>query len=130
VVYTPRHVTARRNPSLGARALVGGIALGALGFGVAHSLHVTSEISRPSRRATSQSVIKQESCLRQQVRELVPKGASVYLAGPVGNSLLLEQFIAAWAVPASSAKDSSMTLTLVAGRAGGCRGAYIRTSPP
>jgi hypothetical protein len=121
---------ASRNLSLGAHAIVFAIAVSALGLGVAHSLHVTSEISHPSRRAVSQSVIEQETCLRKQVRERVPKGTSVYLDGEVLNRLLLEQFVAGWAVPTDSATNSSLIMTLAVGTAGGCQGQDIRTSPP
>lgn len=124
--YTRRTAAVPR--SLGARVVVVAAAVGALALGVAHSLAVTSEMSRPTHRANSQSVIQQETCLRQQVREQVPRGSSVFLDGEVFNRLLLEQFIAGWAVPADSASSASLTLTLVEGTAAGCQGQDIRTS--
>jgi hypothetical protein len=126
----PRQARASRSLSFGVQAIVGAIAVGALGSGVVRSLHVTSEISDPSRRAVSQAVIEQEACLREQLRERVPKGASVYLDGSVFDRLLLGQFVAGWAVPTDSATTSSMTITLATDAAGGCLGAEIKASPP
>src|SRR5262245_52571164 len=117
-----------RNLRFGAQAMIGAIAVGALGYGVAHSLHVTSEIS--SHRAGSQAAIEHEPCLREQFRERVPKGTSVYLDGEVLDRLLLEQFGAGWAVPTDSAAHSGMILTLATNAAGGCQGTEIKTSPP
>jgi hypothetical protein len=130
MVSTPRHARARRRPSVGARVIVGGVAIGALAFGVAHSLHETSAMSSPSLRATTQSSIRQESCLRQEVREQIPKGASVYLEATGYNYQLLKQFVAAWAIPSASSTGSSLTVTLAAGTSGGCQGEVVRTSAP
>jgi hypothetical protein len=130
MVSTPRHARARRRPSVGARVIVGGIAIGALVFAVAHSLNETSAMSSPSLRATTQLSVRQESCLRQEVREQVPKGASVYLDATGYNYQLLEQFVAAWAIPSRSSTGSSLTVTLAAGTSGGCQGEVVRTSAP
>jgi hypothetical protein len=126
----PRHSGTTRRPNLGGRVAVGGIALGVVAFGVAHSLRVTSLISSPSLRATTQASIKQESCLRAEVRQRVPKGATVYLDSTGYNYQLLEQFVAAWAVPTKSVAESSMTVTLAVGKSGGCQGEYVRTAAP
>ena len=130
MAFIPGHARTPRHPGLGARVAVGGIALGAVAFGVVHSLRVTSQISSPSLRATYQAAIKQESCLRAEVRQRVPKGATVYLGSTGYNYQLLQQFVAAWAVPTESVAESSMTVTLAVEKSGGCQGEYVRTAAP
>jgi hypothetical protein len=126
----PRHASASRRPGLVARVAVGGIALGVVAFGVVHSLSVTSQISSSSLRTTAQATLKQESCLRAEIRQRVPKGTTVYLGFKGWNYQLLQQFVAAWAVPTPSVSKSSMTVTLAVEKSGGCQGEYVKTAAP
>jgi hypothetical protein len=127
---TPRHARARRRSGWAAPLIVGLVAFGVLLVAAAHSLRVTSQISTRSLEAADRTSIDRESCLRAEVRQQVPKGASVYIDATGIDRQYFVQYLAAWASPVKSRTRSTIMVSLAPATTGGCAGQMIETSSP
>jgi hypothetical protein len=118
-------MTLRRLARLGARiAVVIGSSIGLLA--AAHtSLHTTSSLVSPSQMAGARSTYEGVACLRHELSQLVPKGATVYVGdGSTLTSQLLLEAATLWANPLPSPRVAAWEASLQPGK--GCLGYALK----
>ncbi len=105
--------------------IVAGAAAVVLAAGAHSSIKTTSSIGTRADLVGYAGAYAQTECLRAEARDVVPRGATVYL-GPWNTeaSQILSRSVTLWAVPTPDPRQAGWTLSLQ-NAPGGCAGTRI-----